>query len=95
MRDITEIKRIAAVILRNYGIQKAGLFGSVVRNEAGNQSDVDILIEPTSTMSLLDFIRLKQELEDSLQAPVDLVDYSTLKARLRKIILGEESRIYG
>lgn len=95
MKDITEIKRITSGILQKYGIRKAGLFGSVVRKELGRLSDVDILIEPTATMSLFDFIRLKQELEECLEAPVDLVDYSTVKKQLRSMILGEESRLYG
>jgi predicted nucleotidyltransferase len=95
MKDITEIKRIASAVLKKHGIKKAGLFGSVVRKEAGESSDVDILIEPTPTMSLFDFIRIKQELEERLETPVDLVDYNTIKRQLHAVIMGEESRIYG
>lgn len=95
MKDITEIKKIAAEILQKYGVTRAGLFGSVVRKEAGEKSDVDILIEPTPGMSLFDFIRIKQELEERLETPVDLVDYNAIKKQLRAIILGEENRIYG
>jgi len=95
MKNIAEIRIIATQILKKYGIAKAGLFGSVARNEANANSDIDILIEPVAGMSLFDFIRLKNELEESLHAQVDLVDYSMIKKRLRTLILGEESRLYG
>jgi predicted nucleotidyltransferase len=89
-KSVAEIRRISMTVLKRYGIKKAGLFGSVVRQEADANSDIDLLIEPDDKMSLFDFIRLKQELEEKLQRSVDLVDYATIKKHLRDIILREE-----
>lgn len=41
--NIEEIKRIILPILQRYGVKRAGLFGSYVRGEAKERSDIDIL----------------------------------------------------
>lgn len=81
-------------ILRAYGVKKAALFGSHARNEASETSDVDILVDLSSGMSLLDFIGLKQELEEALNKKVDLVQYKQVKPVLADYILKEEVVFY-
>jgi predicted nucleotidyltransferase len=61
----------------------------VVRGEARGDSDIDILVEVGSGMSLLDFVGLKLEIEEALGRRVDLVEYSTIKPLLKERILGE------
>lgn len=87
---VAEIREKILPVLRRHGIRRAGLFGSVVRGEAGPESDVDILVEMYERASLLDFIGVKQDLEDVLGKRVDLVEYAGIKPRLRGRILGEE-----
>ena len=70
-RNIMEIKRKVVPILRHYGIQKAGIFGSYARGEAKKNSDIDILIQPPRGMGL-EFIGVKLELEKKLNKKVDL-----------------------
>ena len=79
-------------ILRRHGIQKAGVFGSVARGEA-EYHDVDLLVKVDRSMSLLQFIALKHELEDALGCPVDLVEYDAIKPALRERILAEEVEV--
>ena len=63
----------------------------MARGEASENSDVDILVEiKDEDMSLLDFIRLKMEIEEALGKKVDLVEYSTLKPLIREKILKEQ-----
>ncbi len=69
---------------------RLGLFGSVVRGEEKEDSDVDILVEIEKDISLLHFIHLKLPIEDSLGRKVDLVEYKTMKPRLREKILREQ-----
>ena len=89
--DIGEIKDRILPILKRRGVKRAGVFGSVVRGEAGEGSDVDILVEiERDDMSLLDFVGIKLELEEALGRKVDLVEYSALKPLLRERILAEE-----
>ena len=54
-----------------YGISRMGIFGSVARGEQNENSDVDILFEGKANLLL--HIRIKNELEELLGSPVDLV----------------------
>jgi len=53
-------------------------------------SDIDILVDIKADISLLDFIGLKQKIEETLGRKVDLVEYDTLKPLLRERILKEQ-----
>jgi predicted nucleotidyltransferase len=91
--SIAVLKRKITPILNRYGIKKAGLFGSCVRGELREDSDLDILVELDSDLSLLEFIRIKLDLEDMLGRNIDLVEYSTIKPRLKERILKEQLTI--
>lgn len=90
-----EIHQTILPILQKHHITKAGIFGSFAKAEANEASDVDILVELGTEMSLLDFVGIKLELEDALHREVDLVEYQAIKPALREQILNEEIRIYG
>ncbi len=88
--DIEEIKRKILPILQRYGVKRIGLFGSCVRGEMREDSDIDILVEIEKDISLLDFIGIKLEIEETLGRKVDLVEYCTIKPLLRDRILKEQ-----
>ncbi len=73
------------------GIIEIGIFGSYVRGEENNNSDVDILIdlERPSKIDLFDIITLEQELSEEFNTTVDLVVKSNLKPIIDKNILSE------
>ena len=75
--------------LRRRGVQKLAVFGSVATGTAGEDSDVDLLVEVDETVGLFDFVRLKNYLEDLLGATVDLVTPDALLPPLRERILHE------
>jgi hypothetical protein len=87
---VEEISRKVVPILRRYGVSKAALFGSMVRGQAKEGSDVDILVDIDADISLLDFVGLKLELEDALGKKVDLVEYSVIKPLIKEEILREQ-----
>jgi len=93
MKNINEIKKISLPILNRYGVKKAAIFGSAARGEMTKESDIDILVEIKKDLGLFEFVRLKNELEDALEKKVDLVEYETIKPRLRDIILREQLAI--
>jgi hypothetical protein len=90
---IEEIKERIIPILGRSGIKKAAIFGSLARGEAKTSSDIDILVEIKSDMSLLDYIGIKLELEEALKMKVDLVEYETIKPLIREKILNEQVAI--
>ena len=92
MRTITveEIKKKAVPILKEEGATRAALFGSVGRGEAREDSDIDILVDLPRGKSLFDFVGIKLKLEEVLGRKVDLVEYSTIKPRLKPYILGNQ-----
>lgn len=93
--NVAEIKDKILPTLIQHQVKKAGLFGSVVKGNITSKSDIDILIELGTKISLLDFVGIKLELEDLLDRAVDLVEYQAIKPQLKKRILAEEIRIYG
>ncbi len=64
---IEEIKQKISSILKEQGVSRASVFGSVARGEATAASDVDILVELKRPYGLVKFIRLKNSLEDALK----------------------------
>jgi predicted nucleotidyltransferase len=70
-----------------YGVERIGLFGSIVRDEVRDGSDIDIAIEMVaSRKTLRNFLAFKRQLEGHFQCPVDLGIESTLKAGVKKSI---------
>ena len=65
------------------------IFGSVARGEAGENSDIDLLVELEPGRSLLDLAKLVVELEDLLNRKVDVVTEQGLYWLLRRRILTE------
>jgi len=87
---IEEIKRKILPILQRYGVKKVGLFGSCVRGEIREDSDIDILVQIEKDISLFDFVGIKLEIEEALERKIDLVEYSTIKPLLKERILKEQ-----
>lgn len=88
--DIEHLKKVIVPILKKAGATRSAIFGSVARNQATSESDVDVLVELGTRMGLFGFIGLQNELEDALHKKVDLVEYDALKPRIREKILKEQ-----
>jgi uncharacterized protein len=74
---------------QRYQLQRIGLFGSTARNEATASSDVDVWVE-LDPLTPYATVHLKQELEELLQRPVDLVRLrQRMNPALREAILRE------
>ena len=88
-RAVTEHK----VDLDRLGVASLAVFGSVARNEAGPESDVDILVEFHGAATLARFMELKSLLETTLGRRVDLVTQKALRDRLRPVIEKDAVRV--
>jgi predicted nucleotidyltransferase len=82
-----EIIRTAA----RHGARNLRVFGSVARNEAAEDSDVDLLVDLEPGRSLLDLGGLLADLQDLLGCRVDVVTEKGLRERIRDRVL-EEAR---
>jgi len=90
--DLEEVKAKLVPVLRRSGVKRAAIFGSFVRGEQEEGSDLDVLVEFEGGKSLLDLVGLKMELEEVLGRKVDLLTYNSLHPLLRDRIL-EEQRV--
>lgn len=67
----------------------ARVFGSVVRGQDTEQSDLDIVVDPTPETTLMDVAAIQVELERLLGVPVDVLTPKSLPAKTRDAILAE------
>jgi hypothetical protein len=58
----TKLAAYKPFLAERYGVKEIGIFGSYVRGEQQRESDVDILVDFTASISLLDFVHLENEL---------------------------------
>lgn len=93
MKTLEEIKQWFVqhkpMLQERYKVKELGIFGSYVRQEQTEASDVDVLVEFSETPSLLKFVNLENYLCDNLGIKVDLVHKSGLKPRIGERILAE------
>jgi predicted nucleotidyltransferase len=72
-----------------HGARNVRVFGSTVRSESGPVSDVDLLVEMEPGRSLLDLVGLWQDLEEMLDAHVDVLSDGGVSPHLRERIYAE------
>jgi hypothetical protein len=93
MKRVDELKKILqnnkAVLKDEYGVIEIGLFGSYIKGNQKEASDVDILVEFEKAIDLFKFVHLKNHLSDLLGVNVDLVTKKALKPKIGERILRE------
>ena len=67
MGKIDEIKQISTPVFKKYGVERASLFGSIVRGEDTQNSDIDILVLIKKPIGIFEFMGLQFALEDALK----------------------------
>ncbi len=75
---ISHIQQQITPILEEYGIEYAGVFGSVARGEDTERSDIDILVRPGKPMGMFAYMKFIHVLKSRLQKKVDIVTESDL-----------------
>jgi|HigsolmetaGSP12D_1036236.scaffolds.fasta_scaffold02956_4 hypothetical protein len=80
-------------IAKANGVKKISLFGSVVRGEEHEESDIDFLVEFEENRSLFDLIRLKNELEELLNKSVDIVTLNSVHWKIKDQIISEAMQL--
>lgn len=97
MKTFQEIKEILAKnkekIEGQYKVRRMGIFGSYVRGEQKEDSDVDVLVEFEEPVSLLKLVNFENFLKDITGVKVDVVPENDIRPELREIIFNEVSYI--
>ncbi len=92
-KNLEQIKEKALPILKEAGVTRSSIFGSYVRGEDTEDSDIDILIEFPRGKSFFDVVELQLQLEQALGKKVDILTYNSIHPLLKDIILNEQVRI--
>ncbi|MGL4498475.1 MAG: nucleotidyltransferase family protein [Planktothrix sp.] len=83
------LKQYLPQVQLTYGVKSLGVFGSFVRGEMTDSSDLDLLVEFEGTPTFRKYMDLKFFLEDLFGRKVDLVIQGDIKAQIRDRILRE------
>jgi uncharacterized protein len=93
MPRLEEIDRTLAAkmseLRAQFGVRELGIFGSCVRNEQTESSDVDLLVSFERPVGFLTFLKLESYLASLLGTRVDLVSRKALKPAIGRKILSE------
>jgi predicted nucleotidyltransferase len=91
---LNEIKEKTVPIAKSYGVKSLGVFGSYARNEATDDSDVDICVEKGALRSLIQYFAFVQELEKILECHVDVVTTEIEDTEFLNNVLKERIILY-
>ncbi len=83
------LKALKPELLTQYKVKEIGLFGSFVREEQGEASDIDVLVDFQEDASFFDLVRLGLFLEEKFHRKVDIIPKESLRAEIRESILQE------
>ena len=78
-----------AILAERFGVVTLAVFGSTVRDEARQDSDIDILVQFNGPATSKRYFGLQFYLEDLLKHPVDLVTHKALREELRPYVESE------
>ena len=82
-------------LCRTYGVRRLAFFGSIIRDDFGADSDVDILVEfQPDTKVGLSFFSLQEELSELLGRRVDLSTAGFLSPQIREKVAREARPVY-
>jgi predicted nucleotidyltransferase len=72
-----------------YKVEEISLFGSFVRGQQTEMSDVDVLVEFAPDATFFDLVRLANFLEETLHRHVDVIPKESLRPEIREVVLRE------
>ncbi len=97
MKDMATVKTVlkqhGAVLRDKYKVKAMGIFGSFVRGEQREESDLDLLVEFEETISLLDLAGLEIYLTELLGIKVDVIPKEDVRPELKDEIFAETSYV--
>ena len=92
--SLQEITQKITPVLQEYGVDYAGVFGSVARGEELPESDVDIMVSITRPIGIYKFMELQSRLETAIGRDVDLVSKNSVNKYLEPYIKRDLTTLY-
>jgi len=93
MKNLEEVKRrlveLREIIKERYKAEVMGIFGSYVRGEQKEGSDLDLLVKFYKGATLFELVGLSIFLEEELGVKVDVVPYDAVREEIRERVLKE------
>ena len=77
------------IMAKRFDVKQLALFGSTARDEANDDSDLDLLVEFAHPETFDNFFGLKHYIEDNLSVNVDIGTFDTIRKEIKSIILKE------
>ncbi len=90
---LRQLKTLKPDLLARFKVKEMGLFGSFVRGQESESSDVDLLVDFEDGADLFDLVGLGEFLEGHLRRRVDLVSKRALREEIRDQVLKEAAMI--
>ena len=79
-------------LIRRYGLSHPRVFGSVLSGTDTDESDLDLLVDPTETTTLFTLTGLEHEAQELLGVPVTVLTPEFLSAKLRERVWSPSRR---
>ena len=98
MRNLSTVEREQLVALaRKHQVAFMAVFGSFARGDADDESDLDLYVRYGRDVGMIDMLRLKHEIEDTLHREVDLIAEEVVQpyAFVREQMLQDLVVLYG
>jgi hypothetical protein len=88
-----EIENIILDYLKPFDLQRLGIFGSYARGEQNSNSDIDLLVKFKDSPSLLQLIKIENDLSKKLGFKVDLITEGSIKNSRIKAQIKQDLKI--
>jgi uncharacterized protein len=76
-------------LLKDFGVIRIGLFGSYLRHQETDESDIDLLVDADENMSLLRFADLQNRLSEIFDHKIDLVSVNGISKYIKPTVMKE------
>ena len=90
---LTKLESLRPELQRRYKVREIGIFGSWVRGEQHETSDIDVLVDFEEGADLFDWVGLALYLEEIFGCPVDVVPRRALRPEIREAVLEQVVKV--
>jgi len=86
---LSKLRALKPIIMQRYNVREIEIFGSYIRDEQHEKSDIDILVDFEDHADLFDLVGLSQFLEEKLARKVDVIPKHGLRPEIRNTVVKE------